>query len=197
LKNLLAANPNLANEGFALSGNPNSLKAHPLHRICDAVFAKKIKEKDAIKIAKIFLENGSNIDGDKDMDTPLLAAASLHAEELGVFYIENKANVHYADKNDGATALHWASYCGRDKLVKRLLYEKSEINRPDKSYKSTPLGWAIEPLMTGDKFNTHHQVSCIKLLIKAGADLSKLDQDKIEYLQLLAQDDLELKSLLG
>jgi hypothetical protein len=51
--------------------------------------------------------------------------------------------------------------------------------------------------MTGDKFNTHHQVSCIKLLIKAGSDLSKLDQDKIEYLQLLAQDDLELKSLLG
>ena len=45
-------------------------------------FVKKISDEEAIEIAKIFLEYGANIDGDKaaGKDTPLIAAASLHAK---------------------------------------------------------------------------------------------------------------------
>src|SRR6185312_738436 len=123
IRRLLSANPSLANEGIPFD-EKNTAKAHPLHRICDAVFAKKITDEDAITIAKIFLEFGARIEGNQateNQDPPLMAAASLHAEQLGVFYIEHGANVHYADNNDGATALHWAAYCGRDELVARLI----------------------------------------------------------------------------
>jgi len=199
IRQLLLNNPNLANEGIPCS-EKNTSKAHPLHRICDAVFAKRITDEEAIAIAKILLEFGASIDGDKvkeNKDTPLMAAASLHAEQLGIFYIENGANIHYADLHDGATALHWAAFCGRDKLVERLIQEKGTIDPRDTSYNATPLGWAIQPLMTGDKFNTYHQVSCIKLLLKAGADITALNNETIQYLHILAKDDVDLKKLLN
>lgn len=201
LKRLLTNNPNLANEGITIPYDSKcTSKAHPLHRICDAVFANKITDEEAVEIAGIFIGHGANIDGDKttqNKDTPLLAAASLHAEKLGIYYIENGADIYYADKNDGATALHWAAYCGKNKLVERLIQEKAQIDQRDVSYNNTPLGWAIEPLMTDNKFDTHHQVSCIKLLLKAGADITALNNDKIQCLHLLAKDDLELKNLLN
>lgn len=200
IRQLLVNNPNLANEGITIPYDSKcTWKAHPLHRICDAVFAKKITDEEAIEIAKILLDFGANIDGDKikDMDTPLLAAASLHAEQLGIFYIENGADIQYADAHDGATALHWAAFCGRDKLVEKLIQEKATINQRDTSYNSTPLAWAIQPLITEDKSNTYHQVYCIKLLLKAGAEVTALNNETIQYLHSLAKDDAELKNLLN
>jgi ankyrin repeat protein len=198
---LLANNPNLANEGITIPYDSKCIsKAHPLHRICDAVFAKKITDEEAIEIAKIFLDFGANIDGDKikaNKDTPLLAAASLHAEQLGIFYIENGANIHYADQHDGATALHWAAFCGRNKLVEKLIQERAIIDQRDTSYNATPLAWAIQPLKSEDKLNTYHQVSCIKLLLKAGADVTALNDETIQCLHFLAKDDLELQKLLS
>jgi len=201
IRQLLANNPNFANEGITIPyDNKCTSKAHPLHRICDAVFAKKMTDEEAIEIAKILLDFGADINGAKikeNEDTPLLAAASLHAEQLGIFYIENGADIHYADRNDGATALHWAAFCGRNKLVEKLIGEKATIDQRDTSYNSTPLGWAIHSLRTDDKFNTYHQLSCIKLLLKAGADVNTLNNEAIQYLHFLAKDDLELKNLLN
>jgi ankyrin repeat protein len=199
LSQLLTVNPNLANKGITIPYDFKCrLKVHPLHRLCDAVFAGKITDNEAIGLAKIFLENGAYIDGDKikDEGTPLLAAASLHAEEVGIFYIENGADINYTYKNDGASALHWAAFCGRDKLADRLIKAKAFTDVPDITYKSTPIGWAIHALMTKDKLNAHNQVSCIKLLLKAGADTGKLNKDKNDYLYTLSQDDLELQNLL-
>jgi hypothetical protein len=55
LRKTLADNPELANEGITI---PYELfcrtKAHPLHRICDAVFARKITNEEAITLAKVF-----------------------------------------------------------------------------------------------------------------------------------------------
>ena len=73
IRRLLSNNPNLANEGITIpydskcasKAHPLQSKAHPLHRICDAVFAKKNTDEEAIEIAKILLEFGANIDGDK------------------------------------------------------------------------------------------------------------------------------------
>src|SRR5665213_3152420 len=110
LRNILADNPKLSNEGVPLDNN--SKKGHPLHRLCDAVFAKKITDEQAVEIAKILLEFEADINGYKssrDNNTPLIAAASLNAEKLGIFYIEHGADVFYAAPNDGATALHWAA----------------------------------------------------------------------------------------
>ena len=92
LQQILATNQTLANEGITIPFDFFcKAKAHPLHRICDGVFSAKITDGEAVKLAKIFLANGANIDGDKikKEGTPLLAAASLRAEQVGIFYIEN------------------------------------------------------------------------------------------------------------
>lgn len=196
---LLSGNPDLANEGITIPFDfICRIKAHPLHRICDGVFAGKITDNEAIQLAKIFLDNGADIDGDKAKDegTPLLAAASLHAEMTGIYFIDKGADVKYVYKGDGASALHWAAYCGRDKLVDKLIKVNAAIDLKDKAYNSTPLGWAIHALMTEDKTNAHNQEPCIKLLLQAGADTEKLSKEANDYLRALAEKDLELAKLL-
>lgn len=130
LRAALTANPGLANAGIPCSDDRPEMKGHPLHRICDAVFAKVITDDQAIEIAKILLEFGADINGYKsqgDNNTPLIAASSLHAEKLGIFYIEQGADIFYAD-HDGARALHWASFCGRDQLVSALIAAGAKID---------------------------------------------------------------------
>jgi len=193
VRQLLTREPSLANDGVTL-GPPCSTKAHPLHRICDAVFAKWITDDEAVEVAKILLEHGARIDGDastENADTPLMAAASLHAENLGIFYIRNGARIDLTDKNDGATALHWAAFCGRDRLVDQLIRAGADVNQLDTTYKCTPLAWALQPLMNNDKNNIHHQRTCVDLLLKAGTDISTLDDTTKTFLDALGTEEPE------
>lgn len=197
LQKLLADKSYLANEGITIPYDFFcQTKAHPLHRICDAVFAGKMSDEEAITLATTFLKNGANIDGDRIGGTPLLAAASLHAELLGIFYIDNGADINFTDENDNASALHWAAFCGRDKLVDKLIKSKAIFDQPDKTYQCTPLAWAIHCLMSDDKGNKHNQIACIKLLLQAGADINKLSSDHNKYLHSVAESDGELNALL-
>lgn len=193
------ADPGLANDGIPCSDDMPEMKGHPLHRICDAVFAKIITDEQAIEIANILLGVGANIDGYKltgDNNTPLIAASSLHAEKLGMFYIEQGADIFYAD-NDGATALHWAAFCGRDQLVAALIAKGANINQQDTTFRSTPIGWAAHTLTSDDSGNLYHQLTCIKLLLKAGANKDILDADTFKYLRKIATNDPELKTLIA
>jgi uncharacterized protein len=183
IRKMLSAYPGLANEGVALNSNPTAKKGHPLHRLCDAVFGKKITEEEAIEIARIFLAFGANINGYQslgDNNTPLIAAASLHAEKLGIFYIEQGADIFYVSPGDGATALHWAACCGRDQLVQKLIEQGAKVDQRDISFDGTPLDWAIHLLRSGDTDKLFHQSECIKLLINVGAALNSGDA---EYLK--------------
>ncbi len=199
LNQFLMNNPNLANEGITIPFDfLCRAKAHPLHRVCDGVFSGKITDNEAVKFAKIFLNNGANIDGDKNKNegTPLLAAASLQAEQTGIFYIKNGADVNYTYRNDGASALHWAAYCGLDKLADKLIKSNALIDKPDNNYKSTPLGWAIHCLQSIDIENTKNQLDCIKTLIKNGAESESLDEKNRDFLLSIANNDIELQQLL-
>ena len=197
LRELLADNSGLANEDITIPYDVKcKVKGHPLHRLCDAVFAGKMTEDEAIILAEIFLEYGADIDGGKNGGTPLLAAASLHAEKLGIFYIGKGADVNLTDEIDNASALHWAAFCGRDKLVAKLINSKASIDECDKTYQCTPLGWAIENLMSNDKGNKHNQVACIKLFLQSGANIKKLSARANEYLHFLGENDPEINSIL-
>lgn len=192
----LADNRELANEGITIPYDAFCrTKAHPLHRICDAIFARHITDEEAITLAKVFLEYGADINGYND-GSPLLAAASLHAEQLGIFYIDNGADVDITDTNDNASALHWAAFCGRDKLVDKLIKSNAVLDKPDKTYQSTPLGWAIHSLSSNDVGNRYNQLACMKLLIQAGADINKLSKEAKENLYSYADNDAELKTIL-
>ncbi len=197
IKQVLADNPELTNESIPYD-DVNGTKAHPLHRICDGVFGKKYSDEEAVIMAKIFLERGARVDGNKledKQDTPLIAAASLHADEVAILYIENGASIDHAGCH-GGTALHWAAWCGRDKVVRRLLKEGAEINRRCIDFEATPLFWAIHGLKKGDRNNIHNQLECAKILVRAGADKTIPNKDGKTVFDLLNKEDLDIVELL-
>lgn len=197
IKKALAQNPSLANEGIPFD-EENTTKAHPLHRICDGVFAHAYSDKEAAEMARIFLAHGANVNGyalAEKQDTPLIAAASLHAEEVGILYIENGAVIDHAGCH-GGTALHWAAWTGRDKLVERLIREKADIHKRCIDFEGTPLLWAVHGFKHGGIGNRHHQVECARLLIGAGADKTVPNIDGTTPSGFLDEQDEELINLL-
>lgn len=114
LKQILSAYPGLANEEIAYD-EVNTAKAHPLHRICDGVFSKTYTDEQALAMAKIFIEHGAKINGNEmiiEKDTPLIAACSLYADKVALYYIAQDAELNHPGCH-GGTALHWAAWCGR------------------------------------------------------------------------------------
>jgi uncharacterized protein len=155
LSALLAQNPLLANEPIPLDDNP--AKAHPLHRICDGVFNGIYRDQEAAEMARIFLKHGARIDGDvvhEMQDTPLTAAASLRADEVALLYIDRGANIHWRGCH-GGTALHWAAWCGRDRVVERLIHAKAELDKRCIDFNATPLFWAMHGYRFGGEENRH------------------------------------------
>ena len=192
----LEKNQALANEGIACFDD-NPAKAHPLHRLCDGVFNKLYSEEDAIEMAKIFLGFGADINGGQlveKQDTPLIAAASLHAEETGMFYISQGAALEHKGTH-GGTALHWAAWVGRDKLVKKLIEAGFPINMQCIDFRGTPLLWAVHGyLFAGDK-NRRNQVECARLLLEAGADKTIPNIEGVPPIGLLEEHDVVMRKL--
>jgi hypothetical protein len=193
----LSANEDLANAGIPYD-QTNPTKAHPLHRICDGVFSGKYTDEAAVKMATLFLAHGANINGDaliEKQDTPLIAAASLHADQVALLYIDKGANINHAGCH-GGTALHWAAWCGRYKVVKRLIAAGAAINKRCIDFKATPLFWAVHGLKNGGTNNLHDCVECVKILIQSGADKNIPNGDGTPVLDLLNEQDVALKELL-
>lgn len=190
----LEKNPGLANEGVSCF-DPNPAKAHPLHRICDGVHNGMYTDEDAIEMAKVFLEYGADINGVKMVekrDTPLIAAASLNAETTGIFYISRGADIFHAGTH-GGTALHWAAWVGRDKLVKELIEKGAEINKNCIDFLGTPLLWAVHGYKNSCREN---QVECARLLIAAGADKTVKNFEGYTLVEFLAPEDTEMISII-
>ncbi|MEI9912079.1 MAG: ankyrin repeat domain-containing protein [Bacteroidota bacterium] len=176
----------------------NITKAHPLHRICDGVFSKKYTDEEAVKMAKIFLVFGANINGNilaEKQDTPLIAASSLHADNVAILYIDNGAAIDHAGCH-GGTALHWAAWCGRDKVVRRLIEEGAEINKLCIDFKATPLFWAVHGSKNGANNNMDNYLQCVNILIQSGADKNIPNGEGKTVFDLLTDEDLELKEEL-
>jgi ankyrin repeat protein len=79
-------------------------------------------------------------DGRKS-NTPLIGAASLAAEHIGLKLLEAGARPELRGMF-GETALHWAALLSDDRLAERLI-PGSDLNLEDEKYHSPPLGWAI------------------------------------------------------
>lgn len=197
LRNLLSKNPNLANEGIPFD-EENTTTAHPLHRICDGVYAGIYTDEEAVEMVKIFLEFGANVNGNElieKKDSPLTSAASLRADKVAILYIDKGADIHHAGCH-GGTALHWASWCGRDTIVKRLLHEKADVKKKCIDFESTPLLWAVHGYKLGGKENWHNQIECVRLLLQAGADKVTTNIEGATVLEFLEEEDVELIKLL-
>jgi uncharacterized protein len=194
---LLSANPQLANEGIGLETEEN-MKAHPLHRLGDAIFSKQITEEEAIAFAEIFLAFGANINGvdlAENQDSPLTAVVSFYAEKLALFYIEKGANIHHQGCH-GGTALHWAAWCGGKIVLQKLIDLGANINQLCTNFKSTPLLWAVHGIAFGGEQNQHSQTDCVKILLENGADKHVPNVEGYFPHQFLDDKHQELKALL-
>ncbi|CAL4122382.1 unnamed protein product [Meganyctiphanes norvegica] len=100
----------------------------------------------------------------KNRSNPLFIAASSGHDnvlrELGLLGVY----VDTTSPNGGYTALHWAANSGHHRCVKQLLIMDACVDAMD-STQRTPLMWAIGK----------DQVECVRILVSAGADTSKID----------------------
>jgi uncharacterized protein len=197
LRRLLSANPALANKGIAFD-EKNPAEAHPLHRICDGVFNGTYSDEQATAIAAIFLEHGAQVNGFgfvQKNDTPLIAAASLHAEKVGMLYTDRGADIHHAGCH-GGTALHWAAWTGRENLVAKLIAAGSDIHKKCIDFEGTPLLWAVHGYKFGGSGNRYHQIECVRLLLNAGADKNVTNNEGTTLMGFLGEEDTMLQEML-
>jgi hypothetical protein len=198
LRSLLSRHPELANAGIAL-GSQDTSPAHPLHRICDGVNHGVYTDEQACEMAKVFITFGAFVDGVElveNKDSPLTAAASLHADLTASYYIDQGATISHPGCH-GGTALHWAAWCGRDRLVKKLIDSGAPLEQRCKDYFSTPLFWAIHGYKFGGGKNQHHQIECAKLLIAAGAVKDTRNAEGKHIRELLDDGEADLLMLLS
>ena len=111
------------------------------------LFNGTLEKGKELPLVEALIEAGADLnfqrereDGKKG-DTPLIGAASLGAEDVGIRLLDAGAKPDLRGLF-GETALHWAALLGEDRLVARLI-EGSDLNLKDEKYKSPPLGWAI------------------------------------------------------
>lgn len=197
IEQALTENSGLANEGIPYD-ELNTVNAHPLHRICDRVFSEIITDEEGVEIAKLFLKHRANINGDgliEKKDTPLLAASSLHADQVAIYYIEKGADIHHGGCH-GGTALHWAAWTGRPKVVQRLVNEGAEINRLCIDFKATPLFWAIHGFKNEGYNSLEDCLGCVRILLRAGADKKIPNGNGYSIFDMLSENDMELNKLL-
>jgi len=198
LHRLLTERPELANVGIPYDER-NLTLAHPLHRICDGVFSKSLSDDEGAAIAGVFLEHGADVNGGElihGRDTPLIAAASLLAEKVGLLYIDRGAAIHHAGTH-GGTGLHWAAWTGQDRLVDRLIRAGADIHKLCIDFTSTPLLWAIHGYKNQDGGNVRNQVECARLLLDAGADKYITNKEGTRLMEFLDEEDVVLKNMLS
>lgn len=195
---LLRSDPSLANKGVYYCSDQKSL-AHPLHRICDGVFEGSYGDEEGLKLAKLFLRFGANVDGNELVeknDTPLIAACSLHADLLALLYLVEGANIHHQGCM-GGTALHWACWTGRADVVSALLAHNVELNKLCIDHRATPLFWAVHGFKRGSGNNLHQQINCVELLVHAGAQIDIPNGEGTLATELLDSEDGEMRAALG
>jgi ankyrin repeat protein len=127
---------------------------------------------------------------------PLIAAAGLYAEKVGIRYIESGAAIHHAGTH-GGTALHWAAWTGRENLVHKLISAGADIHQKCIDFKGTPLLWAVHGYKFGGGNNRYHQVDCVRLLLDAGAEKNVSNNEGTRVVEFLDGEDTVLKAMLS
>jgi hypothetical protein len=122
-----------------------------------------------LPLAEALIEAGADLNFQKGGkgDTPLIGAASLGAEDVGIRLVDAGANP-FLRGLFGETALHWAAMLGEDRLVAKLI-PGSDLNLKDQKYNSPPLGWAIHGWSNSPAGDHGRQREVVALLLAAGA----------------------------
>ena len=168
LGSLLAEDPALANALICWGPN-DCILTHPLHYVSDMLFDGTLKRGAELPLIEALIDAGADLDFQRDNkgDTPLIGAASLGAEDVGLRLLDAGANPRLRGIF-GETALHWAAMLGEDRLAQRLI-PLSEIDLNDQKYHSSPLGWAVHGCDNPGAGNQGRQCEVASFLVAAGA----------------------------
>ncbi len=155
---------------------------HPLHYISDMLFSGTLQKGKDLPLVEALIQAGADLNFNKDgkSETPLIGAASLGAEDVGLRLLDAGARPDLRGLF-GETALHWASLLGEDRLVARLI-EGSDLDLKDQKYNSPPLGWAIHGWSNPPAGNHGRQREVVVLLLAAGARVEPawLESEKVQ-----------------
>lgn len=154
---------------------------HALHYVSDMLFNGTLQTGKELPLVEALIEAGADLNFQKGGkgDTPLIGAASLGAEDVGIRLVDAGANAHLRGLF-GETALHWAALLGQDRLVAKLI-PGSDLNLKDQKYNSPPLGWAIHGWGNAPVGNHDRQREVVALLLAGGAkvQLEWLNSEKV------------------
>src|SRR5215471_774754 len=120
-------------------GNNNCVRTHPLHFVSDMLFNGVLQKGKELPLVEALLEAGACVDFRKEgkRETPLIGAASLGAEDVGLRLLDAGAAPDLRGEW-GETALHWAALLGENRLAARLI-SATNVNLRDAKYDSSPL----------------------------------------------------------
>src|ERR1700728_4395378 len=93
LQHLLAADPASA-DGLITWGDKSQIHTHPLHYISDLLFTGKMETGKELPLVHALISAGADLNFQRDGkgDTPLIGAASLGAEDVGIALISAGAD---------------------------------------------------------------------------------------------------------
>jgi hypothetical protein len=174
LRRLLAEDASRAN-ALIHWGKNDCVHTHPLHFVSDMLFEGPLERGKELPLIDALIDAGAELnfqrqreDGRKS-DTPLIGAASLGAEDVGLRLLAAGAKPELRGLF-GETALHWAALLGEDRLAERIIMiPVSDLNLKDEKYHSPPLGWAIHGCYDPPAGNHGRQREVAALLVRAGA----------------------------
>ena len=178
LRRLLAEDSSRANEPIRWG----KCLTHPLHYISDMLFSGALQKGKELPLVEVLIQAGADVNFNKDgkSETPLIGAASLGAEDVGLCLLDAGARPEPRGLF-GETALHWAAMLGEDRLVARLI-PGSDLDLKDEKYSSPPLGWAIHGWSDPPAGNHGRQREVVTLLLAAGATVEPawLESEKVQ-----------------
>src|SRR5258708_20206600 len=145
LRQLLAEDSSRANS-LVRWGINDCILTHPLHYVSDMLFEGKLERGKELPLVEALIHAGADLDFQRNgkngkSDTPLIGAASLGAEDVGLMLLDAGARPERRGLF-GETALHWAALLGEVRLAGRLI-EGSDLNLKDAQDKSPPLAWPL------------------------------------------------------
>ncbi len=162
-------------------------QTRPLHYVSDMLFEGTLQRGKELALINALIQAGADLNFERDgkPETPLIGAASLGAEEVGLRLLEAGARPDVRGLF-GETALHWAALLGEDRLAGRLIVG-ADLNLKDEKYKSPPLGWAIHGWSDPPAGNHGRQREVVLLLVAAGARVEPdwLESEKVRANQAM------------
>src|SRR5260370_41983045 len=91
-------------------------RTHPLHYVSDMLFEGTLQRGKELPLVEALIQSGADLNFQRDgkPETPLIGAASLGAEEVGLRLLHAAARPEMRGLF-GETALHWAARLGANR----------------------------------------------------------------------------------